>query len=233
VINRAGIAGAINVESSRLDAFTAEDETILQIVANQVGVALDNAELLHAARSEVAERRRAEQALRDSEQRYRGLFDSNPHPMWVYDCETQAFLAVNDAAVSRYGYSREEFLAMTLRDIRPADDVPLLERHLSTIASGYSGPEVWRHRLKDGRIIEVEISAQLIRFAGRNARFVLAHDVTQKRIAEAEQRLHSAVFESTHDGYCMQRYDNRRFDSAARIMRPVAAVFVHPRSRGR
>ena len=64
--------------------------------------------------------------LRESEASYRRLFEVNPHPMWVYDLETLRFLAVNDAAVRRYGYSREEFLALTIRDIRPPEDVPAL-----------------------------------------------------------------------------------------------------------
>ena len=63
------------------------------------------------------------QALKDSERRYRTLFESNPHPMWVYDVESLKFLTVNDAAVAHYGYSREEFLAMTIMDIRPVEDI--------------------------------------------------------------------------------------------------------------
>jgi PAS domain S-box-containing protein len=78
-----------------------------------IGVAVD-----------MTERERTAQALRDSEERYRILFDSNPHPMWAYDLETLTFLAVNDAAIRHYGYSREEFLSMTIADIRPAEDVP-------------------------------------------------------------------------------------------------------------
>ncbi|HEY6660817.1 MAG TPA: PAS domain S-box protein, partial [Pyrinomonadaceae bacterium] len=74
---------------------------------------------------------RIEEALRKSEAQYRLLFEANPQAMWVYDLATLRFLAVNDAAVHHYGYSREEFLDMTIKDIRPAGDVPLLEKYLS------------------------------------------------------------------------------------------------------
>jgi PAS domain-containing protein len=72
------------------------------------------------------ERRSAQQQLENSEQRYRILFESNPQPMWVFDSETLEFLAVNQAAMRHYGYSIEEFLRMTLRDLRPAEDTPAL-----------------------------------------------------------------------------------------------------------
>ena len=71
--------------------------------------------------------------FRESEQGYRLLFDSNPHPMWIYDRETLAFLAVNDAAILSYGYSREEFLAKTIKDIRPPEDIPSLLEKVSEV----------------------------------------------------------------------------------------------------
>src|SRR6185369_4927791 len=68
---------------------------------------------------------RIEEALRKSEAQYRLLFESNPHPMWVYDLENRRFLAVNNAAVERYGYSRAEFLTITINDIRPVEDIKI------------------------------------------------------------------------------------------------------------
>jgi PAS domain S-box-containing protein len=126
---------------------------------------------------------RAEQALRDSEQRYRTLFEANPHPMWVYDLETLAFLTVNDAAVAHYGYSRDEFLATTIAQIRPAEDMEAL---LEAVRNGddVHSPASWRHRRKDGTLIHVEISSHTLDFGGRRARMVLAHDVTQRRLAQ-------------------------------------------------
>jgi PAS domain S-box-containing protein len=126
---------------------------------------------------------RAELALKDSEQRYRHLFKSNPHPMWVYDLETLRFLTVNDAAVAAYGYSREEFLSMTIKDIRPMEDVePLLEAVHDD--RGVHTPVPWRHRLRDGRLIFVEISSHTLDYGGRRARMVLANDITQRLLAQ-------------------------------------------------
>ena len=127
------------------------------------------------------------QQLKASEEQYRMLFDLNPSPMWVYDRETLAFLAVNRAAVRRYGFSHDEFLGMTLRDIRPPEEVPRLE---ASIAQGPRGNEAapWRHRSKDGALLDVEVTAGALRFAGRNAELVLAHDVTDRNQLEARFR---------------------------------------------
>ena len=135
---------------------------------------------------DVTESWRAEQALRESESRYRTLFESNPHPMWVFDRETMRFLTVNDAAVAHYGYSREEFLSMTIADIRPREDVTALRKAVEEL-DPLSMSRGWRHRLKDGRLIWVEISSHMLEYDGRSARMVLAHDITQ--LLEAQEAL--------------------------------------------
>lgn len=132
------------------------------------------------------EKRRA--ALQESEERYRLLFDSNPHPMWVYDMETLWFLAVNEAAVSHYGYTIEEFLAMTLKDIRPPEDVPALLASVARLTAGIDHAGVWRHMKKDGTVIDVEIISHTLSFAGREAGLVLANDVTERIRSEREIR---------------------------------------------
>ena len=127
------------------------------------------------------------------------MFASNPLPMWVYDIETSGFLEVNDAAVEHYGYSRNEFLAMNLSDIRPPGEVPRLMANLSRMR-GRDGAQIrwdgdtWQHRLKDGRIRDVEINAQNIEFGGRRAVLVVAIDVTdlkrtQQALAKYAERL--------------------------------------------
>jgi PAS domain S-box-containing protein len=140
--------------------------------------------VVRASVSDILQRRRADAALRRSEERYRLLFERNPLPIWVFDTNTLGFLAVNQAAIDRYGYSREDFLSMTLKDIRPAEDIPALLDHLTTIRSGTEG-RTWKHRKKDGELIDVEVTSHPLIFAGKSARIVLANDVTERKRAEA------------------------------------------------
>jgi len=144
----------------------------------------DTDNVVFAMARDITERKRSEAALRESEERYRLLFEGNPHPIWVFDLETLAFLAVNQAAVLRYGYSREEFLGMTIKDIRPAEDVLALLANVSTADPDESTSGPWRHRKKDGEIIDVEIASHQLVFAGRNAEIVLANDITERKQAE-------------------------------------------------
>ncbi len=143
----------------------------------------------------ITDRKLAELAFRKSEVRYRELFDSNPQPMWVFDDETFAFLAVNAAAVAQYGYSREEFLAMTLRDIRPPNEVPYLDEHLAEPRASRPQEDIWTHRRKDGSLIRVEITSQALDYGNRPSRLVLATNVTARELAEAEKDRLSAELE--------------------------------------
>jgi PAS domain S-box-containing protein len=150
--------------------------------------------------------KRIEEALRKSEAQYRLLFESNPQPMWVYDLETLRFLAVNDAAIRHYGYSRIQFLEMTLKDIRPAEDVDLLSAYLASDSPERHHAGEWRHRKKDGSLINVEITSNRLTFAGRPAEFVLIHDVTERRKAEialrsSEDRYRDLV-DNSHELIC-------------------------------
>lgn len=137
--------------------------------------------------TDITERKQTEKALRQTEERYRLLFDSNPLPMWVYDRESFEFLAVNEAAVSHYGYSRDEFLSMTIKDIRSAEDVETLLDNLSD-ERGFNSAGTWKHRKKDRSIIDVEIISHPLSFGGRNAKLVLANDVTERKRAEEALR---------------------------------------------
>ena len=149
---------------------------------------------------------RIEEALRKSEAQYRLLFESNPEAMWVYDTETLRFLAVNDAAIRRYGYSRAEFLSMTIMDIRPAEDVQLLADHLARRTADVDHAGQWRHRKKDGTIINVEITANRLTFAGRPAEFVLANDITERKKAETALRIsedrYRDLVDNSHELIC-------------------------------
>jgi two-component system cell cycle sensor histidine kinase/response regulator CckA len=149
---------------------------------------------------DVSDRVAAEEAVRESERRYRELFEANPHPMWVYDTETLRFLAVNDAAVQRYGYARDEFLAMTVADIRPPEDVPALRADILEPAGRLQTRGVWRHRWKDGTLRDVEVAAHSQTFGSRPARLVLALDVTDRLRAEGELRHTAELLKAVADG---------------------------------
>ena len=130
---------------------------ILQFVSTQVAMAI--------------ERKRVEEQLKESETKYRLIFEASPEAMWVYDVATLRFLAVNDAAVRRYGYTRDEFLG----------------RHTADVEESGTGTGR-RHRTKDGRTIEIESSSDAIEFAGHAARLVLVRDVTEQRQLEGQLR---------------------------------------------
>jgi two-component system cell cycle sensor histidine kinase/response regulator CckA len=134
----------------------------------------------------MAERNVAVEALTESEAHYRVLFERHPNPLWVYDLETAAYLAVNEAAVRQYGYSREEFLGMTLEAIRPPEDVERLRAHRGKAEEGLVEAGEWRHRKKDGTIIDVDITRHTLTFAGRPAALATARDITQRKSLEAQ-----------------------------------------------
>ena len=144
-----------------------------------------------------ARQARTEQALRESDAAFRLLFASSPQPMWVYDTRSLRFLAVNDAAVNHYGYTCEEFLRLRITQIRPPTEIGAVReavRERQNRALHRSGE--WRHLLKDGRLIDVEITSHALTFAGRAAILVLAHDITERKRAEQAlryQALHDAL----------------------------------------
>ncbi|MCM3874077.1 MAG: PAS domain S-box protein [Pyrinomonadaceae bacterium] len=137
---------------------------------------------------DITARKKIEQQLLDSEQRYRSLFESNPHPMWVFDTESLSFLMVNNAAVQSYGYSLEDFLSMSIMDIRPPEERQRLADRLPKRESG-TLPDPWKHLKKDGSLIDVEISVFPLIFDGKEAELVTATDVTARLRAECERQV--------------------------------------------
>jgi diguanylate cyclase (GGDEF)-like protein/PAS domain S-box-containing protein len=129
--------------------------------------------------------KRAEDALRTS---FRLLFDNNPNPMWAYDRDTLQILAANDAAVHHYGYSRSEFLELRITDVTAPEDVDRLLRDLATNQGAFQRSGEWRHRRKDGRPIEVEVTSHTLEFEHRRAALVVAENITEQRRAEKQLR---------------------------------------------
>jgi two-component system cell cycle sensor histidine kinase/response regulator CckA len=137
---------------------------------------------------DITERKRAEYELIESEKRYKRLFAESPYPMWVFDRETLQFLEVNEAAIRQYGFTRDEFLSMTIKDIRPVEDLPRFLESTRQLSDQLSANEVWRHKRKDGQVMDVEINAHSITFDGRPGRLVLAYDITERRMLEEQLR---------------------------------------------
>lgn len=167
------------------------------ILALSTGIALIVTRLITRS---VRESIRARDDLRESEARYRLLFESSPHPMFVYDRDSLRYLAVNGATVQHYGYSRAEFLAMTLLDIRPPEDAERLRRDVTGQGPGSTATDrVWRHLRRDGSLIWVEITSQSLTWAGHTAAIVIAQDITTRRQAEEGLNRLAAIVHSSHD----------------------------------
>jgi two-component system cell cycle sensor histidine kinase/response regulator CckA len=190
-------------------------------------------------------------AQRAAEAYYRGLFEAIPLPTWLYDRETLAILAVNDAAIRHYGYQREEFLAMTVADLRLPEDVPLLRDAIRESAGVEYQQGDWRHRKKDGTVIEVEVHARTMTFRGRNARLVVIHDVTerqeaQERIRRLDERYRRLIQESS-SGITLSKLDGSflavnpafvrmlGYDSEAEVfaLAPPERIYANPEEQAR
>lgn len=141
----------------------------------------------------------ARQELRDQQTQYRILFDGNPSPMWVFDLESLRFLEVNDMARRHYGFTRQEFLAMSILDIRPAEDIARVRDDLAHRIDTWSDGKTWRHLHKDGSLHLVETYSTTISFKGRPARMVMSLDVTERERKARELRLSEARLRAVID----------------------------------
>ncbi|MEI6948889.1 PAS domain S-box protein [Paraflavisolibacter sp. H34] len=139
------------------------------------------------AAQNVTARKQAEERLRQSEEKFKLLFNSNPFPIWIYDAQSLRFLEVNDTALRVYGYTRQEFLALTARDIRPSQDVAAYEQEVEQLRrTGLPKERTYTHKKKDGQELLVEVHGYLFDFLGRQAVMVLAKDITYETKLRAE-----------------------------------------------
>lgn len=132
-----------------------------------------------------------------SEKQYRSFFEDNPSPMWIYNSDTLFFLSVNDAAVSHYGYTRDEFKKMKITDIRPPDDSEKLIAAVKNLNDGYNCSGIWRHQKKDGQLIDVQITSHRLTSGKKNSIMVLVNDVTEIKRLEAEKSDYLTRLEDT------------------------------------
>ncbi|MES2257510.1 MAG: EAL domain-containing protein [Pseudomonadota bacterium] len=167
--------------------------------------------------------------------RFKRLFEEHPHPMWVYDAVTLRFLVVNAAAVQHYGYTEAEFLDMTIMDIRPPDEHARLAETLATLRQeSAQRADYWVHCKKDGTRISVEVSSHALTLAGRPARFVFAHDVTDQlrmetALHESEEMHHLVIDHIPHQIFwkdldSVYQGCNHVFARAAGVPEPAAIV---------
>ncbi|GAB1372451.1 hypothetical protein MASR1M45_25130 [Candidatus Kapaibacterium sp.] len=121
------------------------------------------------------------QQLNEQKNSFSLLFLHNPAPMWIYEINTLRFIEVNDAAIKKYGFTREEFLKMTLKDIRPSDEVPKLVENLIEHTEDYQISFNWKHRTKSGDVIFVDVYSHSVIFNEIAARHVMIVDITEKK----------------------------------------------------
>jgi len=169
---------------------------IYELQLNQLELELQNKELMQAQNAEyiqindghtrtIEELLQAKEIAEESEKKYKLLYDFNPMPMSIFDAQTLEFLSVNEAFCDKYGFTREEFLNMTILEIRPDTEMEKLKQSVSQIDKGITNAGIFLHKKKNGEIIQVEITRHELIFDNRNAKLVLINDVTDKLKAEA------------------------------------------------
>jgi len=187
-------------------------------------VCVPEQQLVYAIARDITTRKNAENEVRASEERYRRLFELNPQPTWIYDSDTLHFLAVNQAAVSAYGHSREDFLSMTIADICPAADVEAFAENISSPSANGSKKRIWRHLKRDGNLIDVELTTYSLTFAGRAAEFVIAEDITERKLVEEERSKFTASLEAANRELELR---NREVERATNMKSKFLASMSH------
>jgi len=148
--------------------------------------------------------KRQHRLLSKSEEQYRKLFELNPSPMWIYHTGTLHFVKVNEAAVEIYGYSQQEFLGMTIKDIRPQNEVEKLVESLKSLEAEVRTPSNWKHLKKGGEVLHVSIVSYNLEFNGKPCRLVIATNITelikhQEKINEQNRILHEIAWSNSHE----------------------------------
>jgi diguanylate cyclase (GGDEF)-like protein/PAS domain S-box-containing protein len=171
------------------DVYTRKDGTMFPVAYTSAPIVLDGTVVgTVVAFRDMTGPKQAEETLRESEAKYRLLFEANPHAMWVYDVQTLRFLAVNATALERYGYSRADFLDMDIGALAPPEDRAALRAWLAGPLPATSGGGTWRHQTRGGADLWVDVASHALVFEGRPARLIIATDITEKKHAEEALR---------------------------------------------
>jgi PAS domain S-box-containing protein len=177
-----------NVQDLEIAIRTKSGEKKIFLLSSSL-VKYNSRKMMLSGYRDVTEHRRAEEVIRSSAKRFRIIFENNPIPTWVFDLTTRQFLEVNNAAINHYGYSKEEFLAMSIKDLRPADATEGLNELLDAMNTRESKTAQGKHCRKDGTIIDVYISWNHMEYEGHSAVLVVAQDITDSLRANEELRL--------------------------------------------
>ena len=165
---------------------------------------------------DITEKKKSEKLLLESEEKYKQLYESNQMPISIFDTETLDFLSVNNAFVEKYGYTEEEFLKMTILDIRPDTETPKLKQSVSTMDNGLTNAGIFLHKKKNGEIIHVEIIRYDLVFEGKNAKLVFANDITERIQAEENLKENEEKFRTfvntASDLMCITNKDGQLTD---------------------
>lgn len=155
---------------------------------------------------DVNDRKVSDEKLKEAKKQYEDLFDLSPLPQWVYDLKTFIIIDINRAAIQHYGYSKEEFLKMSIRDLKPPEEVPILEEVVKIAVSSGSFPKTaGRHITKSGALINVQVEGNSIMFEGRPCMLVLAVDVTERTKARQDLQASEKKFRAlVQDGSDLQ-----------------------------
>lgn len=176
---------------------------------------------------DITNQKLAENALRESEEKYRLLFEKNPHPILVYDLETFFFLAVNESAIKTYGYSPAEFSTMKITDLRSQENHWLLEE-LQRLTHTPVDMVAEKHQRKDRSIIDVEMRSYRLMFSGRPANIVLANDITERRKAEEALQFERALLAKRVEGRTAElSAANAQLAKASRLKDEFLASMSH------
>ena len=164
--------------------FLRKDGAIVYADVSAVGMSVDGRVCIAGFLRDITERKRAEQALREAEEQFRSLFVSTPLPTFLWDLETLQYLEVNDAAVCHSGYSRDELLRMRVTDLLPPEAAPSVLSQMQVLRTQSRDRGQGRHRLKDGRVVDVEVDAHALHFRGRRAVLGVIQDITERKRAQ-------------------------------------------------